>query len=158
MFGEPADQAMDAYSVEELEQQIRTNLAALAGIPHTHEEPKMPDEDLNDTQMVLRQWWRGVADEDFLLMAPKISEYGSQDLEVMGRAMIALHPNRDAMDPTEQRRVGLEMAIAFYLLGKVSRLFGAYSGGGVPSDDTWHDAVVYGMMGRRVRETGGWPN
>jgi hypothetical protein len=49
------------------------------------------------------------------------------------------------------------MAIAFYLLGKATRVFGAYQRGGRPSDDTWHDLTVYSMMARRVRETGGWP-
>lgn len=121
------------------------------------EEQTAEPTQVNVHQVDLQNWWHEVSQADLDLMLPKVTEYGSQDLEVMGRAMIALHPNRDAMDPGEQRRVGLEMAVAFYLLGKVSRLFGAYSGGGVPSDDTWHDATVYSMMGRRVRETGGWP-
>ena len=106
----------------------------------------------------LEQWWQSVTRNDLEATLPKVAEYGSADLEVMGAAMIRLHPNHDAMDEGERKQVGLEMAIAFYLLGKVSRLYGAYQSGGQPSDDTWLDASVYSMMGRRVRNSGGWPS
>lgn len=103
-------------------------------------------------------WWRTVTENDLAATLPKIGEYGAADLKIMGEAMVSMHPNLQAMDERERGEVGIEMAIAFYLLGKVSRLFGAYQSGGRPSDDTWHDTSVYAMMGRRVRETGGWPS
>lgn len=105
----------------------------------------------------LSDWWQTESTRDMLATVPKAIEYGSSDLKAMGAQLVALHPGVDAMGAEERDRVGSEMAIAFYLLGKVARLFGAYERGGLPSDDTIHDVTVYSMMFRRVRETGGWP-
>jgi hypothetical protein len=106
----------------------------------------------------LSDWWQQESTADMLATVPKAIEYGSSDLKAMGQQLVALHPNVTAMDAGERDRVGQEMAIAFYLLGKITRLFGAYERGGSPSDDTIHDVTVYSMMFRRVRATGGWPN
>lgn len=81
----------------------------------------------------------------------KAAEYGSSDLEIMGQAMLLLVPKE-----FRERALGLEMAIAFYALGKVARLFGAYERGDRPSADTWFDLHVYAKMGLKVRETGRW--
>ncbi len=73
----------------------------------------------------------------------KAKEYGSADLEVMGAAMaelLGLHHDE-----------GVEAALAFYILGKVSRAFGAIKMGKIPSDDTWHDVTVYSLMIRERR-------
>lgn len=105
----------------------------------------------------LSDWWQEVATSDMMAVVPKAVEYGSSDLKAMGQQLVALHPGVEGMDAAERERVGQEMAIAFYLLGKVTRLFGAYERGGVPSDDTIHDVTVYSMMFRRVRSEGGWP-
>lgn len=143
----------------ELECQNETN--------RTDKEPTMteladgpggPGPDASDVlYQQLTSWWRNTAEGDLEKTVPKAIEYGSADLKVMGAAMVALHPHYNEMDQVERDRTGQEMAIAFYLLGKVSRLFGAYQNGGIPSDDTWLDATVYAMMGRRVRSHGGWP-
>lgn len=102
-------------------------------------------------------WWESTTKADLDHALEKAEEYGSADLEIMGKAMEALFPGADRLDPESLRRAGLEMAIAFYQLGKSARLFGAYARGTLPRDDTWHDATVYPMMARRVRETGMWP-
>lgn len=105
----------------------------------------------------LSDWWQDESTRDMLAVVPKAIEYGSSDLKAMGAQLVALHPGVDGMDAGEREKVGQEMAIAFYLLGKVTRLFGAYERGGQPSDDTIHDVTVYSMMFRRVRSEGGWP-
>lgn len=81
----------------------------------------------------------------------KAAEYGSSDLEVMAQAMLLLVP-----EAQRDRRLGLQMAIGFYALGKVARLFGAFEDGRVPSADTWYDLHIYGVMGLRVHEEGKW--
>jgi hypothetical protein len=111
----------------------------------------------------LADWWQQVAEQDAERAAEKAAEYGQLDLEIMGTAMVGLvrgTPGRTEriaeMTSDQQRRLGLDMALAFYELGKVARTFGAYAAGRMPSDDTWHDTTVYSMMARRVRETGSW--
>lgn len=102
------------------------------------------------------KWWQVTAEKDAATTAPKAAEYGSSDLQIMGKAMEGLFPNLDGQPPEEREKIGLEMACAFYLLGKAARLFGAYQQGRVPSDDTWFDANVYTIMARRIREVGYW--
>ena len=98
----------------------------------------------------LAEWWLERAREDIRYMVPKAIAYGSADLQVMGEAMLTLMPQcRGKVD-------GQELAISFYLLGKVARLFGAYVQGEKPSDDTWHDAHIYARMAEHVREFGQW--
>jgi len=100
----------------------------------------------------LRTWWAELAEKEVGAVVPKAVEYGAADLEVMGTAMLALLPK-----DKRSRVLGLEMAISFYLLGKVARLFGAYERGEQASADTWADAAIYTRMGQRVREVGSWP-
>lgn len=103
----------------------------------------------------LEDWWLETARADFEALLPKVSEYGAADLDVMGEALLATTPLQTTQP---SRRVGHELALAFYLLGKVGRMFGAYANGKLPSDDTIHDITVYSMMLRRVRAEGGWPH
>jgi hypothetical protein len=89
--------------------------------------------------------------EDLQKLLPKAREYGAADIRIMGFAMQELLSLKTL-------ELGEEAAIAFYLLGKIARLFGAYEKGEASSDDTWHDITVYSLMGRRIRENGGrWP-
>lgn len=106
----------------------------------------------------LADWWMEQARKEADAVIPKAIAYGGADLEVMGRAMQTLIPKATRQDLTDEnlRRMGEEMAVAFYLLGKVARLFGAYEQGRLPSEDTWYDAGVYTRMGQRIRETGSW--
>jgi len=100
----------------------------------------------------LADWWRQMADDEINVVVPKAIEYGSADLAVMGRAMVMLLPRTGKVDPSG----GQEMACAFYCLGKVARLFGAYEQGALTSDDTWVDLGIYCRMAQRIRETGRW--
>lgn len=98
-------------------------------------------------------WWMDTAKDDLDRTLPKAIEYGSVDLEIIGDMLRRLLDWNDAPD-----RVGVELGISFYLAGKVARMMGAYADKRLPSDDTLLDIVVYGMMLRRTRENGRWPN
>ena len=120
------------------------------------------------------RWWRDLAEADSRATIPKAQEYGSTDLEMMGAAMAALikdkarenwereNAGRSNVPGIEDefreflRVAGIEMAIAFYALGKAARLFSSYQQGRRPKDDTWLDLTVYSVMGRFVREHGRW--
>lgn len=102
-------------------------------------------------------WWLEMAKDDAAITAPKAVEYGASDLAIMGKAMEGLFPNLSSNpDAAEREAIGLEMATAFYALGKVARLFGAYQQGRLPGEDSWFDLTVYSMMARRIRTTGRW--
>lgn len=107
---------------------------------------------LSEQYEELLDWWRGVSDSDAAKTLPKAQEYGSADLRLMGAAMLELLPNGEELPP----RLGQEMAIAFYLLGKIARMIGAYAGGQEPSLDTLMDTRIYAMMLQRVRDKGEW--
>lgn len=100
----------------------------------------------------VRDWWLETAARDADACAEKAEEYGSVDLEIMGDAMRRLIGWEEAPE-----RVGLELACAFYALGKASRMLSSYARRQLPSDDTVHDLHAYTMMLRRIRETGLWP-
>lgn len=105
------------------------------------------DQDIVDP---LQRWWMDTAQEDFLEMAPKVGEYTSSDLVLMGQFMehwLGLPPG-----------TGAEAACLWYALGKVARAVAAYKEGKLPSEDTLHDLTVYSMMARRIRQAGGWPS
>ena len=57
----------------------------------------------------LAEWWIDQARAELEATLPKVKEYSAVDLEIMGAAM----------DPEDRKR-GIEMAIAFYVLGTVS--------------------------------------
>lgn len=100
----------------------------------------------------LLDWWRMTAADDAAACAAKADEYGSVDLEIMGEALLKMIGWQEA--PT---RVGIEIACAFYALGKAARMLSAYSRHELPSRDTLLDMHAYAMMVRRVREVGQWP-
>ena len=101
--------------------------------------------------MDLRTWWEATTQDEIESLMPKVIEYGSNDLKMIGDALLALRPDlRDVVKPDE-------FAVAFYALGKVARIFGAYADGRTPSDDSWHDLAIYARMALRVRDAGDWP-
>lgn len=102
----------------------------------------------------LEPWWRRLTETDIERTAPKTAEYGSHDLEIMGRTMVGAYPMPEGADLD---RIGQEIAVAFYLLGKVGRLFSAWQNGKEPSADTIFDIRIYATMLARIREFGGWP-
>lgn len=99
---------------------------------------------------------RRMFEADLLMCKQKAQEYGSSDLEIMGKSMETLLPGSAQLDHETRQAAGLEMAIGFYAQGKVSRLFGAWNKGTRPGEDTWRDNNVYSYMARVVRATGRW--
>lgn len=115
-------------------------LFSLDDVPETHE-------------VVVRKivdWWMAQAAGEASTMVPRAVEYGAADLALMGEAMFAMMPQCRGVV------AGEELAIAFYTLGKVARLFGAYEQGMAPKDDTWDDLAIYARMAKYVRENGAW--
>lgn len=98
------------------------------------------------------QWLHDHDQELNRLLVSKAAEYGAGDLDIMAAAMELLLP----ADTADRRSMAREMALAFYLLGKVGRMFSAYQRGVQPSLDSWRDAEAYAKMGIKVRETGVW--
>ena len=94
-------------------------------------------------------WWTQTANDELGDVLPKAIEYGSADLKIIGFAMSQMIGK-----PTKVTHE--ELGIAFYLLGKVARLIGAYADGRSPSDDTWHDIAIYTKMAQFSRTFGHW--
>lgn len=80
----------------------------------------------------------------------KAFEYGSTDLQIMAGAMVQMFPG---IDPAE----ALQAAVAFYCLGKISRVISSFKEGRPAPADSWRDLEVYAMMAQRIMEQGGWP-
>lgn len=97
----------------------------------------------------LSNWWMGVSADDVRAMLPKLNEYGSTDLLMIGTSLCDIAGWDDATD-TEKQAVGCY----FYLLGKITRAMEALKAHRLPSDDTDHDLTVYSMMIRRIRQEG----
>jgi hypothetical protein len=112
--------------------------------------------DLSKDELAVFDWWLETARKDALHALTKSRQYGSADLRIMGKSMEALFPASE-LDRQSLEAMGLEMAVAFYEMGKAARLFGAYERGTAPSNDTWKDQTIYPMMARRIREIGRWP-
>ncbi len=105
----------------------------------------------------LHLWWQEEATEDAELCLAKLFEYGSSDFDIMAQSMIAVGGGAwSGATDSDKARIGREMAILFYLQGKVARAFGALQKGRVPSEDTYNDITRYSMILRRVRQTGKW--
>jgi hypothetical protein len=127
--------------------------------------PQRPDSDVR-TQMneeeqreidEIFDWWSNASQDDARKCIAKLQEYGSSDFDIMAQNALALSGGIwDGASAEDRLRVGREMSIAFYLSGKIARAFGAFQKGRIPSKDTIDDIVRYGMMWRRVRETGRW--
>jgi len=113
---------------------------------------KMPPDfaDYGVEQSDLERWWYETARADLQAMGPKVAEYTSADLEIMGTVMESWQLSAP--------QAGTEAAVMWYILGKVARAVAAYREGREPSEDTLHDITVYSMMARRIRSAGGWPN
>lgn len=99
----------------------------------------------------LKIWWNEQSNALFSTYLRKAREYGSVDLDIMGSAM------RD-MGTAVGPMGGVQMAIMFYALGKVSRAISALKAGGRPSDDTLQDLVIYTMMAMIISRDGSLPD
>lgn len=99
----------------------------------------------------IKKWWDLTSQNELDSLMPKMVEYSSHDLRIMGDVLLEFKPElRGQVHPEE-------IAIAFYALGKIARIMGAYTDGAVPSDDSWHDLSIYARMAQRVRDAGSWP-
>ena len=116
----------------------------------------------------LAQWWRDKAEDEIAGVIPKAIEYGSDDLEEMGRTLLNMmghRCNRDCILPDEDPNAtggilqahAQEVGIWFYTLGKMARWTAAVKAGKRVSTDTLLDMGVYSTMARRIRVNGSWP-
>ena len=80
----------------------------------------------------------------------KTVRYGSGDLHTIGNSLRRLAPG---IDPTISDE---ELAVAFYAMGKLARIFSGYEMGQIPDEDSWYDLHFYSMMALKIRETGSW--
>lgn len=115
------------------------------------DEATYQEHQANVHNVSLRAWWLEQAGEEIYGVEAKAIEYGAADLEIMGVALARLLGHRFSSAES------VELAIAFYELGKIARAFGAYAEGRMPSDDTWDDMHIYAKMVKRIREVGTWP-
>ena len=104
----------------------------------------------------LAAWWWVEAQKEIDATVPKATEYGSYDMQLIGRVLADMM-EWDAAKTERSEGVHVELGAFFYLLGKVARAASAYTRSELPSDDTYFDAGVYGRMIARARQKGGWP-
>ncbi len=144
---EPAKPAADAKPLSQAERIGAAVTQRLAAFERYLENPKVAD---------LCTWWAEQAVTEIGTMLPRATEYGSEDLLLIGRGLLAV---RNATE--KQRHVSdqecAEMGTLFYALGKIARGFSAYGQGKRPSEDTLLDLAIYTHMILRIRESGGWP-
>lgn len=115
--------------------------------------------DLDDELHTIADWWRMLTEEDIKATLPKATEYGASDLDLMGQGVRMLQGDVwDGGDAGEARAVGQELAVLFYLQGKIARALSAASQGQRCSVDTITDIRVYAVMLAKIRETGSWVN
>lgn len=103
----------------------------------------------------LQTWARAQVTADFDSVKRQITEYGSVDLEMMGIGLLEAS-SFPIPEGVSGHVTGMEMALIFYLQGKVSRCVSAIAAGKMPSDDTLKDLRVYAFMLGHVREFGHW--
>lgn len=99
----------------------------------------------------LSEWWMAKAQDEVDAVVHKAVEYGSTSLQAVGDALLVLVPKH-----LRSSTLGMEMAIAFYVQGKIARIFSAFERGEHPGDDHWHDISVYARMAQYVRQYGTW--
>lgn len=99
-----------------------------------------------DSEYDIADWWETTTKDDLAEYQRKNAEYGDADLSVIGGSLSLMAGNPKDVEWSD------EIGIAFYLLGKVSRMISAYKEGSTPSDDTLKDIAIYAMMARLHRE------
>jgi hypothetical protein len=104
------------------------------------------------TDSDLANWWRERNETDIEKTVPKAIEYGAQDLLDMGSDAASIL-GREGVSNEE----AMEIAIWFYLRGKLARWTAAIRRGDRVSDDTVFDIGIYARMVQRIREVGEWP-
>lgn len=101
----------------------------------------------------LVEWWADTATQELDSVTKKMAEYGgrggSLDLIHIGHVLAR------SLDMNVSDEFAIEIGIAFYVQGKVSRWLAALTNGRTASEDTLHDISVYTKMAQRNRATGG---
>ena len=115
-----------------------------------------PDEPVNASEGTrpvdeLTNWWLDAARAEAAAVIPKAVEYGANSLIEVGRSMARI-AQREVSDEE-----AIEMAIAFYISGKLGRWIDAMAVGRRPSDDSIWDIGIYAKMAQRNRAAGSWP-
>lgn len=122
------------------------------GVVANDARPPTPSDNLSQQVGELEAWWLAMAQEEIERTVPKAIEYGSTDLDEIGRQMLAagLHEGNHET-PTE------ELGVYFYMVGKMARWTDAIRTGRRVSDDTLFDIGIYVRMVQRIRHSGSWP-
>lgn len=94
--------------------------------------------------------------EEMKMAAAKAEEYGSVDLKIMGAAMIMFLDPDTRGEIDDEITHGQLMAVAFYQLGKVARVWSALIEGKQPGPDTQRDIRVYSQMFDVIQKEGEW--
>lgn len=125
-----------------------------------HVERTTAEQRRDDMEAELRsigRWWKTMTERDIAECIPKALEYGSGDLEMMGHAMLQLQGDVwEGGDAGEKTAVGMELAVLFYIHGKLSRAMAAAKNGQRASDDTIKDIRIYAVMLQHIRDFGRW--
>lgn len=98
----------------------------------------------------LQRWWMETASAEAAATIPKAVQYGSSSLTSVGEMLLAIAPDLRGV-VSEQ-----ELAITFYVFGKMARVLAALERGERPAADHWDDIGIYTKMLRYVRENGSW--
>lgn len=145
---------LDDVSGEEWNEAARSYVEKMAS-PRL---PEVPPVNSGDVGAALTRWWVEKAEKEARELVPKAVEYGgahrASDLTQLGRTLAEL---MEASDGREEDAELQELAIYFYLQGKMGRWQAALLEGRRVSDDTIHDLGIYVKMVQRIREAGGWP-
>jgi hypothetical protein len=124
------------------------------GVSGSQDRGEARDADLEARIDSIVAHWHELDDENLKRAMDKAREYDGLDLEIMGAAMAGLLP--PGLDSKSAHALGLEMAIAFYTLGKITRTLGAFRQGRTPVEDDWYDLEIYARMARIIRHHGRW--
>jgi len=116
------------------------------------ELPDMPSVSDERIQIMdaLADWWMQDAAIEAANTIPKAIQYGSSSLMMVGEMLHSIAP--DLKDSVSAQ----ELAITFYVFGKMARVLAAIERGEQPSMDHWRDIGVYTRMISYIRENGSW--
>lgn len=131
------------------------------------DDESCPSQDVQEEKAVkvegesdLEKWWWDQTRTDIAATIPKAQEYSGHgaavDLEYLGTvldAQIGVEGEEDRTSAEKQ-----ELAVYFYMQGKMARWHSALMRGVPVSDDTIFDLAVYAKIVQRIRACGGWPN
>lgn len=96
----------------------------------------------------LATWWADQVESDIQRTVPKIGEYGTKDLEAMGRLFAQIRGVEWSSD------IAAVWGIMFYAQGKIARAIASLERGEMPSEDTLFDLSIYAMMARSYQARG----